>query len=69
MSSGDSDTENTVKSSSEEDKINTKSFVRGFIHIILDAYEKYRRYGMPKFDQTVKARWSAKTNQCRNVRC
>lgn len=44
-------------------KILKASFIRGFIHIILDGYKDYLENGMPEFDKEVKENWTSENKQ------
>lgn len=44
-------------------KITRESFIRGFIHIILDGYQDYLDNGMPEYDQDVKKKWTTENKQ------
>lgn len=41
-----------------DEKIETESIIRGFIHIILDGYKDYLKNGEPEFDQELKSTWT-----------
>jgi phage/plasmid-associated DNA primase len=52
----------------ELDKIiKTKSFIEGFIHILLDGYKDYLKNGMPEFDEEVKDKWTEGNKQGNKV--
>ncbi|AVG46848.1 DNA replication [Acanthamoeba polyphaga mimivirus] len=44
-------------------KIKTKDFMKGFIHIFLNAYKDYLENGMPEFDPDVKEKWITESKQ------
>jgi phage/plasmid-associated DNA primase len=46
-----------------DNKIKEKSFIEGFIHIILDGYKDYLKNGMPEFDKEVKQKWTSENKQ------
>ncbi|AVL93355.1 DNA primase [Zamilon virus] len=52
-----------LKDNKLDSKIKTKDFMKGFIHIFLDAYKDYLENGMPEFDPEVKEKWTAETKQ------
>lgn len=52
-----------VKDLDLDKKILKASFIRGFIHIILDGYKDYLENGMPEFDSEVKENWTAENKQ------
>ncbi|CDI70052.1 DNA replication protein [Zamilon virus] len=52
-----------LKDNNIESKFETKDFMKGFIHLFLDAYQDYLKNGMPEFDPEVKEKWTAETKQ------
>jgi phage/plasmid-associated DNA primase len=46
-----------------DDIMKSKSFIKGFIHIILDGYKDYLENGMPEFDQELKNKWTEDSKQ------
>ena len=38
-------------------KINSKEFIAGFIHILLDGYKRYLDEGLPTYDKELKKKW------------
>jgi len=40
-----------------DEKINSKKFRDGFVHLVLDAYQYYLENGQPEFDKTLKKEW------------
>lgn len=53
---------NKLRDDEIDGKIESEKFVRGFIHIILDGYEKYKDE-MPEFDADVKDKWLSDNKQ------
>ncbi|HNE92498.1 MAG TPA: hypothetical protein PKZ66_00125, partial [Chitinophagaceae bacterium] len=50
-----------------DEKINSKKFIRGFTHLILDAYKYYLENGQPEFDQITKEEWTADGMKDKNL--
>lgn len=50
-----------------DDKIRSKKFIRGFTHLMLDAYNYYLKHGQPEFDQRAKEEWTAEGLKDKNL--
>ncbi len=52
-----------IKDLELDKKIKDPAFIRGFIYILLDAYQQFIEEGMPEFDQDVKNNWTIENQQ------
>lgn len=56
-----------AKDNKIDKKISDEAFIRGFTHILLDAYQRFMEQGMPEFDKETKDRWTSENKQSNEV--
>ena len=46
-----------------EEKIREDRFINGFIHLVLDSYQYFLKYGQPRFNEEAKSSWTSDNNK------